>query len=143
MRIVYSIIVAITRWILYALLDKLLLTMPIVILCFASSVFNSIFFAIIFWFGKYNVGFKKYFEQWNNLTLFIIVTVLFLVANALILVAIKSKNATVASLIEISYPIFVVLFSYIFWKNIHLNFWTIIWWVMILWWIVLVYLFNK
>ncbi|MFZ2150952.1 MAG: EamA family transporter [Candidatus Absconditicoccaceae bacterium] len=143
MRIVYSIIVAITRGILYALLDKLLLTMPIVILCFASSVFNSIFFAIIFWFGKYNVGFKKYFEQGNNLTLFIIVTVLFLVANALILVAIKSKNATVASLIEISYPIFVVLFSYIFWKNIHLNFWTIIGGVMILGGIVLVYLFNK
>lgn len=143
MRIVYSLIVAVTRGILYALLDRLLLSMPIVILCFASSIFNSIFFALMFWRWKYYVWFKKYFEQWNNLTLFLIVTVLFLVANALILVAIKSKNATVASLIEISYPIFVILFSYLFYKNIHLNLWTIIGWIMILWWIILVYLFNK
>ena len=126
MRFVYALIVAITRGVLYAILDKLLLTMPIVILCFASSVFNSIFFAVVFWLGKYNIGFKKYFEQGNDLWLFILVTVLFLVANALILVAIKSKNATVASLIEITYPIFVVIFSYLFYKNVHLNLRTII-----------------
>ena len=35
--------------------------------------------------------------------------------------AIDSKNATLASLIEISYPIFVVLFAWLFFRQSHLN----------------------
>lgn len=143
MRIVYSLIVAITRGILYAVLDKLLIQMPIVILCFASSIFNAIFFGLVFYFGKYYTDFKKYFQDKNTLSLFILVTVLFLVANALILFAIKSKNATVASLIEISYPLFVILFTYLFYRTVHLNIGSVVWWTLILTWIILIYLFNK
>jgi drug/metabolite transporter (DMT)-like permease len=35
--------------------------------------------------------------------------------------SIDSKNATLTSLIEISYPIFVVLFAYLFFKQVHIN----------------------
>lgn len=39
-------------------------------------------------------------------------------------VAIGEKNATLASLIEISYPFFVVLFSWIFFRDMQLNLMT-------------------
>ena len=40
---------------------------------------------------------------------------------AFVFLAISSKNATLASLIEISYPLFVALFSYLFFRHVHLN----------------------
>lgn len=38
--------------------------------------------------------------------------------------AISMKNATVVSLIEISYPVFVCLFAYILYRDIQVNMWT-------------------
>lgn len=143
MRIIYSLIVAITRGVQYALLDKVLVSVPVVVLCFISSIFNTIFFGILFYLGNYSSDFKKYFADKNVLRLFILITVLYLISSSLILVAIKNKNATVASLIEISYPIFVVLFTYLFYKNIQIHRQTILGGSMILWGIVLIYIFNK
>ena len=44
-----------------------------------------------------------------------------LAGAAFVYLAISSKNATLASLIEISYPVFVALFSYLFFRHAHLN----------------------
>lgn len=143
MWIVYALIVSITRGIQYAVLDKVLVSVPIVVLCFVSSIFNTIFFGIFFYLGNYSKHFKEYFADRNILRLFILITVLYMVSSSLILVAIQNKNATIASLIEISYPIFVVLFSYIFYKNVQINTWIIIWGVLIFVGIALVYMFSK
>jgi len=143
MRIVYSLIVAITRGVQYAILDKVLVSVPVVVLCFVSSIFNTIFFGILFYLGNYSAHFKKYFADKHILWLFILITILYLVSSSLILVAIKNKNATVASLIEISYPIFVVFFSYLFYKNAHINIGTIIGGILVLGGITMLYLFNK
>jgi len=35
--------------------------------------------------------------------------------------SVSSKNATLASLIEITYPVFVVLFAYLFFRQVHVN----------------------
>jgi drug/metabolite transporter (DMT)-like permease len=35
--------------------------------------------------------------------------------------AINAKNATLASLLEISYPLFIILFTAIFFQKVHLN----------------------
>ena len=143
MRIAYSLIASITRWIQYTILDKLLVKVPIGVFGFISSIFNIIFRTIVFYAGNYSTNFKKYFADKNTIRIIILTMVLYTLANTLILLAIKDKNATVASLIEISYPIFVVLFTYLFYKNINLNLWTIIWWILILWGIAFVYLYNK
>ena len=39
----------------------------------------------------------------------------------LLYLSVNSKNATVASLIEITYPVFVVLFAYLFFRQVHVN----------------------
>ncbi len=42
-------------------------------------------------------------------------------ASILLFLSIESKNATLASLIEISYPVFVALFAYLLFREFHLN----------------------
>jgi drug/metabolite transporter (DMT)-like permease len=44
-----------------------------------------------------------------------------LLGAVLLYLSIAGKNATLASLIEITYPVFVVFFSYILFKQLHLN----------------------
>ena len=39
----------------------------------------------------------------------------------LLYLSVNSKNATLASLIEITYPLFVVFFAYIFFRQVHVN----------------------
>lgn len=39
----------------------------------------------------------------------------------LLYLSIDGKNATLASLIEITYPVFVVIFAYVFFREIHIN----------------------
>ena len=44
-----------------------------------------------------------------------------LLATVLLYHAINSRNATLASLLEISYPAFVVFFAYLFFREWHIN----------------------
>ena len=56
-------------------------------------------------------------EQWTILAVGLTST-----AGAVLLyLSISNKNATLASLIEISYPVFVVIFAYVLFKQIHVN----------------------
>ena len=49
----------------------------------------------------------------------------FVAANILICLSIQGKNATIAGLIELAYPIFTIFFTYIIFKQLHLN-WGVI-----------------
>ncbi len=42
-------------------------------------------------------------------------------ATVLLFISIGGKNATLASLIEISYPVFVALFAFLLFRQIHIN----------------------
>lgn len=44
-----------------------------------------------------------------------------LIASAFVFLAIRGKNATLASLIEISYPVFVALFAYVLFRQADLS----------------------
>lgn len=44
-----------------------------------------------------------------------------LLGAVLLYLSIAGKNATLASLIEITYPVFVVMFAYLLFRQIHLN----------------------
>ena len=44
-----------------------------------------------------------------------------LLGAVLLYISIEGKNATLASLIEITYPVFVVFFSYVMFRHVHLN----------------------
>jgi drug/metabolite transporter (DMT)-like permease len=61
----------------------------------------------------------------------------------LIYVAIGEKNATLASLIEISYPLFVALFAWLFFREAHLNAMTVVGAGLILSGVAVVFLANR
>jgi drug/metabolite transporter (DMT)-like permease len=61
----------------------------------------------------------------------------------LIYMAIGEKNATLASLIEISYPLFVALFAWLFFRQAHLNPMTVIGAALILSGVAIVFLANR
>jgi len=65
----------------------------------------------------------KSFAQLPITDKFIVLTVglTSLLATVLLFVSIENKNATLASLIEITYPVFVALFSFILFKHVHFN----------------------
>lgn len=44
-----------------------------------------------------------------------------LVGEVLVYIAISGKNATLASMIEMTYPVFVVLFAYVFYRHMHVT----------------------
>lgn len=45
----------------------------------------------------------------------------YVIANAFILLATKAKNATMAGMIEITYPLFTAIFAYILFREVQVN----------------------
>ena len=62
-------------------------------------------------------------DKSSLLPAFIACILAYIIGNLCITYAIQLKNATYANLIEITYPLFTVLFTYILYRNFHLN-WT-------------------
>ncbi|MCK5395267.1 MAG: DMT family transporter [Gammaproteobacteria bacterium] len=56
-------------------------------------------------------------EQWIIVSLGLIG----LFGEVMVYLAISAKNATLASLIEMTYPVFVVLFAYLFYRQMHVT----------------------
>jgi len=66
-----------------------------------------------------------------------------LAATVLVAFSINYKNATVAGLVEMTYPLFIVLFTYLLFRESHLNMGTVIGGVLIFTGVVCVYFFNR
>ncbi len=80
----------------------------------------------------------------RSLTYLIIAEVItFILAELLIGFSITAKSATLAGLIEISYPIFIALFAYILYRENQLNLPTIIGGALIFAGVFVIYYFNK
>lgn len=56
-------------------------------------------------------------EQW----IFVVLGLIGLFGEVMVYTAITGKNATLASLIEMTYPLFVVIFTYVFYRQMHIT----------------------
>jgi drug/metabolite transporter (DMT)-like permease len=65
------------------------------------------------------------------------------VGTLMIYLAIGDKNATLASLVEISYPVFVALFSWLFFRAVQFNGWTLVGAALVLSGVAVVFLANR
>jgi drug/metabolite transporter (DMT)-like permease len=110
MRFVFSLIAALAWGLQYVLLEKLLIKLPSTIFFTLASTASFLFWRAMFFIQKAPLSLRQHFKESNTIRLLVLTVVLFLIGNIVIVFAIKGKNATVASLIEISYPLFVVLF---------------------------------
>lgn len=66
-----------------------------------------------------------------------------LVADVFIGLSIHAKNATLAGLIEISYPIFIVIFAYFLFKEHQLNTATVFGGLLVFVGVFIIYFFNR
>jgi len=113
---IYAIGAAIIWGLVYVIDQKILHEFsPFAFLFIASLLTTIAMLPFIFWQSnsiKTFLGLGKI-----NLLLIILVVILAICANFLILSGIKSLGSSRASIIEISYPFFVVLFSFIFFRS--------------------------
>lgn len=59
--------------------------------------------------------------SWTERAPVLVLPVTSLLASVLLFLSIDSKNATLASLIEITYPIFVAVFAFLLFREVHIN----------------------
>jgi drug/metabolite transporter (DMT)-like permease len=79
----------------------------------------------------------------HALLVFGVATVAFIAGSVLLGFSIEDKNATITSLIEISYPLFIVLFSYIFFRENNLNAGTALGGALVFLGVATIYIFNR
>ena len=80
----------------------------------------------------------------KQLLLFLVFGIVsFTLGNFLILSSIQSKNATLSGMIEISYPLFIAIFAYLFFKENQISLATLVGGLLIFGGVFVIYYFNK
>jgi drug/metabolite transporter (DMT)-like permease len=85
------------------------------------SLANGILVSAILWVLYPRQNWAKLGESWPVIWMIILYLIFGSGAYLFNALAINEKNATMASLLEISYPLFIILFTLIFLHQIHLN----------------------
>lgn len=113
---IYGIGAAITWGLVYAIDQKILSGVSPLTLLFINSVLTAIIMLPLVFFDS---GSIKNFLSYDKTTwsLIIISVALATLANFLIFSSIKNLDASTASIIEISYPFFVILFSFVIFRS--------------------------
>jgi drug/metabolite transporter (DMT)-like permease len=86
------------------------------------SLANGILVAAVLWILYPRQNWWKLGESWSVIGLVLLYLVFGTGAYLFNALAINQKNATLASLLEISYPLFIILFTALFFRQIHLDF---------------------
>ena len=112
---VYAILTSILWGLIYTLYQKLLVNVNPLVIVFVSSLVPTIILLPLLLFND-NPLVKLYTLDKNTLYLLLLTSILAVLANVTLYLSIQSLNATIASIIEISYPLFIILFSYLLFK---------------------------
>jgi drug/metabolite transporter (DMT)-like permease len=85
------------------------------------SLVNGILVSAILWIFYPRQNWLKLGESWSVIGLVILYLAFGTGAYLFNALAINQKNATLASLLEISYPLFIILFTALFFRQMHLD----------------------
>lgn len=113
---IYSLGAAIAWGLVYAIDQKILAGVAPMTLLFIDTVIAAIIMLPFVFFSHGSIK-NALFSGKANLSLIVLSVALAILANFLIFSGIKNLNASTASMIEIAYPFFVVLFSYILFRS--------------------------
>src|SRR3989344_73581 len=122
---IYAIGAAITWGLVYAIDQKILSGVAPMTLLFIDSIIAAIIMLPFIFFSNGSIK-EVIVSGKSSWSLIIISVALATLANFLIFSGIKNLDASTASIIEITYPFFVVLFSYILFRstpNIYIHRW--------------------
>jgi drug/metabolite transporter (DMT)-like permease len=144
MWIAYSIVAAVLWGLDYALAEKVLTKIRFSTLLSIEFFFG---FLVMFGFsllsGTFKTELASLVSSKQTIGFLLVMMVAFIVAHVLIVLSIEDKNATLAGLIEISYPLFIALFSWLLFRETNLNMGTAFGGILILFGASLVYFFNR
>lgn len=140
----YAIIAAVLWGVDYALTEKALQSIRFPMLLGIELFFGFLtMLGIAIFSGSYKSDLSGLFSSGKTMLLVIAIVVAFNIANMFIVLSIGDKNATVSGLIEISYPLFIALFSWLFFKENNLSAGAIFGGIFILGGVSLIYFSNK
>lgn len=123
MWLVYAIAAAIIWGLSYTLDGKILENgiSPLVLLA-AQCMFGAIVFTTLsYFYSSPNLWSTLTAKNNNNLWLFICTVIVVNLGSFLIVLSMQAKNSTVAALIELAYPLFTILFTFLLFKENYLN----------------------
>lgn len=144
MWLLYSLLSAVIWGANYLFYEKILARISVSTLYFIDLTVGAIVFLF---FALFNNAFTKdisLIQSSKSLQILILATVITsILANLFIALAIQSKNATLSTLIEISYPVFIILLGWLLFKENNLSLSVLIGGGLIFSGITVIYMFSK
>jgi drug/metabolite transporter (DMT)-like permease len=126
MWFVFAICAAILWGFNYALAEKILNNISPVTLLALEMIIGAVIFTGISFFTTMKKDMEVLSADSNLLLLTLTEVAIVLIASYFIAVSITLKNATIAGIVELTYPIFTILFTWFIFNQIHVNFSVII-----------------
>jgi len=125
---IYALGAAILWGLQYATIEQLSKTIPTPLLTLAYTVALAFTYLCVFVWFQFELGLDQFRNYWTvrNLLLFGLVVLVGCASTILIFAAIAKGTATKASMIEISYPLFVAVFALILYQEDTLTWQTLI-----------------
>jgi drug/metabolite transporter (DMT)-like permease len=140
----YAIIAAILWGVDYALTEKVLQSVRFPMLLSIELCFGFLtMLGFTIFSGSYKLEWAGLLSSHRTLALVAVIVVAFNIANMFIVLSIGDKNATLSGLIEISYPLFIALFSWLFFRENNLSVGAISGGIFVLAGVSLIYFSNK
>ncbi len=128
----------------YVIIERLLQTMSPSGVMFGGTIGSLLIYAMVNWYkGDFKsdmAAIKSGGLEWKLLIGLMVVEAL---ANLSIVEGVKAKNATLAGMVEISYPIFIVLFTWLIYREFHANIGSMIGFLLVAAGVCCIYYFEK
>ena len=125
--IVYALSASMLWGVAYVVAEKIMketAVTPIFLMVATYAITIPIFTGIGLHLGHFKAGINALMTSQSLLWLIALHAVTIVAGNILILTSVLEKNATLATMIEITYPLFVALFAYLILKETQLNWGT-------------------
>lgn len=126
MWFIYAITAAVFWGINYSLAEKIGERISLISLLAMEMALGAILVGIYAYFTSLKTDLTALWTDPTLMKLTVIEIIIVMLANVAIVLSIQSKNATTAGLIELSYPLFTMLFTWLLFHEHHLNLATII-----------------
>ena len=126
MWFIYAMAAAILWGVNYSLSEKIGERISLITLLALEMILGAVLIGIYAYFTTLKTDLVTLWANPSLMRLTWIELVVVMVASVAIVLSIQSKNATTAGLIELSYPLFTILFTWVLFHEHHLNMATVI-----------------
>lgn len=121
MWLIYAVFAAILWGLNYSIAEKVSEHISLITMLAIEMILGSIISSCIAYFYSFK---PDVITLWNNPSLMRLAlsqVLIFTLASVFIVISIQNKNATVAGLIELTYPVFTILFTWYFFHQNHIS----------------------